>query len=99
MDERSLKGPKDSGQDMRAQVPECVATTFTYAVSSKPPLKRLTDMERFSSRVKLLRVTAWLLRYTKKLKKVPISSQELLTEELQEAELYLIRTKQKTLRR
>ncbi|XP_037505893.1 uncharacterized protein LOC119382253 [Rhipicephalus sanguineus] len=87
--------PEDSCQDMRGEVPECASTTMTHAVSAKPPLERLIDTERFSSRVKLLRVTAWVLRYTKKLKRVPISSQELLTEELQEAEMYLIRAEQK----
>ncbi|XP_077547596.1 uncharacterized protein LOC144159783 [Haemaphysalis longicornis] len=52
------------------------------------------DTERFSSLSKLLRVTAWVLRYVKNLKEEANVTGPLTTEEVQHAEHYLIRVEQ-----
>lgn len=67
-----------------------------YAVNTRPSVPSLIECERFSSLTKLLRMTAWILRYVKKLKKESDRSGDLSAEEVQQAERYLLRIEQRT---
>ncbi|XP_077536014.1 uncharacterized protein LOC144148339 [Haemaphysalis longicornis] len=74
--------------------PEQVATTGAHAVNTTILVPPVIDTERFSSLSKLLRVTAWVLRYVKNLKQEDKVTGPLTTEEVQNAEHYLIRVEQ-----